>query len=95
MPLKTYPFDPARYLDSEEAVEAFLEAIFEDGDAQLIAEGLGVVAKARGMTKVAKASGYSREGLYKALSPTGNPELATVLKVVKALGFQLTAKAAA
>jgi probable addiction module antidote protein len=94
MTLKTYPFDAARYLKNEEAIELFLEDIFEDGDPKVIAEGLGAVARARGMTKVAKASGFSREGLYKALSADGNPELATVLKVMKAMGFQLTAKVA-
>jgi probable addiction module antidote protein len=95
MALKTYPFDAARYLKSEAAIEAFLEDIFEDGNPQVIAEGLGAVARARGMSKVAKATGLTREGLYKALSNNGNPELATILKVVKALGFQLTAKAVA
>jgi probable addiction module antidote protein len=93
MTLKTYPFDAARYLTDEETIGIFLEEVFADGDPQHIAEGLGAVARARGMSKVAKASGLSREGLYKALSNNGNPELATILKVVKALGFQLTAKA--
>ncbi len=94
MPLKTYPFDAARYLKGEADIEAFLEAIFEDGDPQLIAIGLGHIARARGTTKVAKASGLSREGLYKALDKDGNPELGTIIKVMKALGFQLAAKAA-
>jgi probable addiction module antidote protein len=87
-------WDVVDSLDSEEAIQAYLEAIFEDGDPQLVAAGLGDIARARGMTKVAKAAGVSREGLYKALSNNGNPELATVIKVMKALGFQLTAKAA-
>ena len=94
MPLKTYPFDPVRYLKSEEDIEAFLEAIFEDGDPQLIAAGLGHIARTRGMTKIAKASGLSREGLHKALDKDGNPQLGTIINVMKALGFQLTAKAA-
>jgi probable addiction module antidote protein len=92
MALLTHSYDTANYLDSEEAIEAFLEAIFEDGDPQLIAAGLGAIARARGMSKVARKSGLSREGLYKALNANGNPELGTILKVVKALGFQLTAK---
>jgi probable addiction module antidote protein len=87
-------WDVVDSLDSDEAIQAYLEAIFEDGDPQLVAAGLGDIARARGMTKVAKAAGVSREGLYKALSNNGNPELATVIKVMKALGFQLTAKAA-
>jgi probable addiction module antidote protein len=92
--LQTYHWDVVDHLDSEEAIAAYVEAIFEDGDPQLVAAGLGDIARARGMTKIAKASGFSREGLYKALSPTGNPELGTIIKVMKALGFQLSAKAA-
>ncbi len=94
MPLKTYLFDPARYLTSEEAIEAYLEEAFEEGSHGAIAQALGDVARARGMTKVAKASGMTREGLYKALDPQGNPQLATIVKVMKALGYQLAAKAA-
>jgi probable addiction module antidote protein len=92
--LQTYHWDVVDHLDSEEAIAAYVEAIFEDGDPQLVAAGLGDIARARGMSKIAKASGFSREGLYKALSPTGNPELGTIIKVMKALGFQLSAKAA-
>jgi probable addiction module antidote protein len=92
--LQTYHWDVVDHLDSEEAIAAYVEAIFEDGDPQLVAAGLGDIARARGMTKIAKASGFSREGLYKALSPTGNPELGTIIKVMKALGFQLSAKPA-
>jgi probable addiction module antidote protein len=94
MALELKRWDIQDSLNSEEAINAYLEAIFEDGDPQLIAAGLGDIAKARGMTNIAKASGMTREGLYKALNPTGNPELATIVKVMKALGFQLSAKAA-
>jgi probable addiction module antidote protein len=94
MALELKRWDIQDSLNSEEAIEAYLEAIFEDGDPKLIAAGLGDIAKARGMTKIAKATGMTREGLYKALNPTGNPELVTIVKVMKALGFQLSAKAA-
>ena len=94
MALELKRWDIQDSLSDEAAIEAYLEAIFEDGDPQLIAAGLGDIAKARGMSKIAKASGMSREGLYKALNPSGNPELATIVKVMKALGFQLSAKSA-
>ena len=64
-------WDAVDFLSSEEAIEAFFEAIFEDGDPKLIAAGLGDIARARGMSKVAEASGMTREGLYKALDPAG------------------------
>jgi probable addiction module antidote protein len=95
MSLKTYPFDPARYLDSPEAVEAFLEAAFETDDAAYIAHAFGVAARAKGMTQIAKDAGLSRESLYRALGENGNPEFATVLKVAKALGLKLGVKTAA
>jgi probable addiction module antidote protein len=87
---KTRPFDPAAYLDDEAAVAAYLEDIMTSNDAQLIAKAIGDVARARGMTQIAKDSGMSRESLYKALSGDGNPELATMLRVLTALGLQLT-----
>ncbi|HEY1612742.1 MAG TPA: addiction module antidote protein [Rhizomicrobium sp.] len=86
---KLQKWDSAEYLKTEEDVANYLEAIFEDGNPALIAHGLGVVARARGMARVAKKAGLGRESLYKALSRDGNPELATVLKVVKALGLKL------
>jgi probable addiction module antidote protein len=73
---------------------AYLEAALEDGDPALIAAVLGDIARAKGMTHIARESGLGRESLYKALSPDGNPELATILKVVKALGLRLHATAA-
>jgi probable addiction module antidote protein len=90
----TRPWDPADHLETDEDIVAYLEAAFEDGDPALIAAALGDVARARGMTKVAADAGLGRESLYKALSPNGNPEFATVLKVMRALGLQLHASTA-
>lgn len=70
---------------------AYLEAALEEGDPALIAAALGDIARAKGMTQLAKETGLGRESLYKALSPTGNPEFATVMKVVTALGLKLRA----
>src|SRR6266446_4928275 len=67
----------------------YLEAVFEDGDPALITHALGVIARAKGMSQIAQAAGLGRESLYKALSPEGNPEFATVLKVMRALGLKL------
>ena len=86
---QTRPWDAADHLESNEDVVAYLEAAFEDGDPALIAAALGDIARARGMTKVAAEAGLGRESLYKALSPTGNPEFATVLKVMQAMGLEL------
>ena len=91
MNLKTYRWDASEYLETPEQMAAYLEAALEDGDPQLIAAVLGDIAKAKGMSQIAKDSGLGRESLYKALSSDGNPELATVLKVVKALGLSLHA----
>ena len=85
-------WDAAENLHSEEDMVAYLEAAFELGDSSLIAAALGDIARAKGMSKIARDTGLGRESLYKALSPTGNPELATVVKVVHALGLQLHAK---
>ncbi len=86
---QTRPWDAADHLESNEDIVAYLEAAFEDGDPAVIAAALGDIARARGMTKVATDAGLGRESLYKALSPNGNPELATVLKVMQALGLGL------
>ena len=89
----TRPWDPADHLETDEDIVAYLEAAFEDGDPTLIAAALGDIARARGMTEVAAEAGLGRESLYKALSPNGNPEFATVLKVMHALGLRLHASA--
>lgn len=95
MPLETRPFDPAFYLDSEEAVVAYLNEALASGDAAFVADALGVVARARGMSGVAERAGLSRESLYRSLSAGGNPEFATVLRVFGALGLRLEAAKAA
>ena len=87
----TTPWDPAEHLKTEEDMAAYLEAALEEADPTLIAAALGDIARAKGMTQVAREAGLGRESLYKALSPTGNPEFATILKVVAALGLQLRA----
>ena len=90
MATKTSAFDSAAYLDSPEAIEAYLEDALESNDSAIVAHALGVIARAKGMSQIAQDAGLSRESLYKALSADGNPELATVLKVIKALGLKLT-----
>ena len=90
--IKTRPFDAAEYLASEEAQAEYLTAALETGDPAFIADAIGIVARAKGMTEVAKEAGLGRESLYKALSAEGNPEFATILKVIRALGLKLTAE---
>jgi len=90
MALKTTLWDPSEYLDSPKSIAAYLEAAFEDGDPALIATALGDIARAIGMTQLASQTGVTREALYKALSPTGDPRLSTFLGVMKALGIKLT-----
>ena len=87
----TFPWDPAEHLTTEEDRAAYLEAALEEGDSALVAAALGDIARAKGMTQVAREAGLGRESLYKALSPTGNPEFATILKVIAALGLQVHA----
>ncbi|MFM7025997.1 MAG: addiction module antidote protein [Limnohabitans sp.] len=87
----TRPWDAAEHLQTEEDMVAYLEAAFEEGDPALIAAALGDIARARGMTQVARKTGLGRESLYKALSAEGNPEFATILKVLHALGLRLHA----
>lgn len=94
MPLETRPWDAADHLDGPEAIAAYLDAAMEDGDPSVIAAALGDIARARGMTQIARDTGLSRESLYRALSPEGHPEFATVLRVVKALGLRLNASVA-
>ncbi|TBW32694.1 putative addiction module antidote protein [Siculibacillus lacustris] len=85
-------FDPAELLGSEEAIKFYLEDAFDTSDAAQIATALGVVARAKGMTKVARDTGLAREQLYRSLSETGNPTLETTLAVLKSFGLQLTSK---
>lgn len=88
---KTRPWDITESLDNDERIAAYLEAALEEGDAALVAAALGDIARARGMTEIARQTGLGRESLYKALSPEGNPEFSTILKVVRALGLKLHA----
>jgi probable addiction module antidote protein len=91
MPIKTKPFDASEYLDDAESQAELLSDAFESGNAAYIAQALGVVARARGMTHVAREAGVTREALYKALSEDGDPRLSTLLGVTKALGVKLKA----
>jgi probable addiction module antidote protein len=93
---KTMPYDVAEQLRTPQEMAAYLDAWLDEApdDAQGIARALGDIARAKGMTQVAKDAGLSRESLYKALSSDGNPSFATVLKVARALGVKLHAEAA-
>jgi len=92
--VKTTKWDPVAGLDTPERIALYLEAAFEDGDPQLIAAAIGDAARAHGMSQLARDTGVTREALYRALSDQGNPEFATVLKVLAALGLKLTPSAA-
>ena len=85
-------FDAAEYLANDEDVAAYLTTILEENDAALLAAALGDIARARGMTQVAKDSGITREALYKALRPDASPRFDTVARVCKALGMKLVAQ---
>jgi probable addiction module antidote protein len=91
MTLKLRKWDSVEYLKTEEDMALYLEACIEEaGDnAAFIAKALGTIARARGMSQLAKDTGLGRESLYKALSGDGNPSFATILKVTHALGFKL------
>ncbi len=88
-------YDPAEDLTCDEDYALFMDEAFKTEDAAYIAHALGVVARAKGMTQIAQETGLSREQLYRSFSGSGNPTLKTTLAVMKALGFQLTAKAVA
>jgi probable addiction module antidote protein len=90
-PIQTHPWDAADHLETKEDIAAYLEAALEDGDPALVVAALGDIARSKGMTQIARETGLGRESLYKALSNEGNPEFATVLKVIKALGLRLRA----
>jgi probable addiction module antidote protein len=93
MKTSTRPFDAAAYLKNVEALAAYMPEAHETGDPAFITDAISVIARARGMTQVAKDAGLSRERLYGVLSADGNPEFATILKVVDALGLKLSALA--
>jgi len=92
MAIKTTRWDSAEHLKTDEDIQLYLEACLEEAgdDPAFLVHALGVIARARNMSQLARDSGLSREGLYKALSGEGNPTFATVAKVAKALGYQVT-----
>lgn len=90
MTIKTTKWDGADFLDTPEAIASYLEAAFEDGDAKVIAHALGNVARAKGISQIAKDAGVTRAGLYKALSADGDPRLTTFLGVLKSLGLTVS-----
>ncbi len=90
---RTRPWDPAEHLETEEDMAAYLNVALEEGDLGLIMAALRDIARAHRMAEVARETGLGRESLYKSLSAEGNPEFATVLKVVRALGLRLQAAA--
>jgi probable addiction module antidote protein len=93
MSIKLIPFDVASFLDSNEAISEYLTQVLADGDSDELVRALGYVAKARGMSNLAQATGLGRASLYKALSPGAKPRFDTVLKVMHALGVDLCATA--
>ena len=94
MAIETSPWDVTEFLTTDEAIAAYLEAALEDGEPKVVAMALGNVARAKGMTSVARDAGISREALYKALSDKGDPKLSTLLGVMKALGLKFTVTSA-
>ncbi|MDR2208745.1 MAG: putative addiction module antidote protein [Azoarcus sp.] len=86
-------FDITEHLDSEEAIAEYLTAVLEDNDPALLADALGMIARARGMTQLAKDTGLSRESLYKGLSGDRIPSTETLLKVLSAMGLKLSVRA--
>lgn len=87
-------FDPAEHLKDEEDIAAYLTLVIEEGDPSELAHALGIIARARGMSEIAKASGITREALYKALRPNAQPRFDTVSRVCAALGVRLVAQPA-
>ena len=87
-----YNYDPAAALDSPEAISVFMADALETGDTAYIAKALGVVARAKGMTEIARETGLSREQLYRSFSERGNPTLKTMIAVMRAVGVDMTAK---
>ena len=95
MQTKTAPYDVAEFLETPEEMAAYLEACIQEseGDSAFIAKALGDIARAKGMTQIARETGLSRESLYKALSGDRSPSFDTILKVISALGLKLSASA--
>jgi len=97
MPTKIRKWDSAEYLESQEDIQSYLEAVLEEGgdDPAYVVHALSVIARAKNMSQLARDTGLSREGIYKALSEEGNPTFATVTKIAKALGLQIKFESAA
>jgi probable addiction module antidote protein len=89
--ITTSLWDASEHLETDEDMAMYLEAAFEDGDPALISAALGDIARAKGMSQIAEKTGLGRTSLYKALSPEGHPDFATILKVINALGMKLQA----
>jgi probable addiction module antidote protein len=93
MSLKTKPFDIAEHLETEEEIAGFLKEVAETGDTSDFIHALGIAARARGMTEIAREAGVTRASLYKTLSNDGNPRYETISRIVNALGLKLTVAA--
>ncbi|UYO41219.1 putative addiction module antidote protein [Rhodopseudomonas palustris] len=91
---KLKKFNAAEHLRTPEARAEYLNIVLADGDPNEVRDALNLVARAQGMSAIAKAAGVTREGLYKTLGENGNPEFATILRVFGAMGFRLTAELA-
>jgi probable addiction module antidote protein len=90
MTIETSPWDVTEFLKTDEDIAAYLEAAWEDGEPHVVAMALGNIARAKGMTSVARDAGITREALYKSLSEKGDPKLSTLIGVMKALGLRMT-----
>ena len=93
MPQNIKPFFVDEYLETEEDIVAFLQEVADTGDASDFIHALGTVARARGMTEIAREAGVTRASLYKSLSEDGNPRFETISKIVNAMGLKLTVSA--
>jgi probable addiction module antidote protein len=91
--IKLYLWDPAERMHAEEDMIGYLNAVLDEDDHTVLMSAIGDVARAKGMTQVARETGLGRESLYKSLSEQGNPEFATVQKVLKSLGLKLRVSA--
>ncbi|MBF0259066.1 MAG: putative addiction module antidote protein [Desulfamplus sp.] len=90
MTITTREWDTSEYLDTPEVIHEYLKAAIEEGDIELMITAIGNVAKAKGMTEIAKQTNMNRQNLYKAFSPNGSPKFETVVKVLHAFNFKLT-----
>jgi probable addiction module antidote protein len=94
MGLETSLWDVTEHLDSDEAIAAYLDAVFDDGNPALIKAAIGDVVRARGMAEIARKAGITRAGLYEALADSGNPSFTTIASVMKALWARMSVSAA-